>query len=113
VNWAKSVLAVQSDVAKRKGYAAPDITPEELVNLRLNTTHCFLCSDKISWSADRRVFPHLDHNHRTGKVRGYVHAFCNVISGNINLLHANVGRSGDIDITRNTIRQILLNWEPD
>lgn len=74
LGWARQIL---SGFRQKKG-TLPDITAEELVSLRQQSTHCG-CGKPLNW--DGMITPHLHHNHQTGFVYGYVHSHCNLIEG--------------------------------
>lgn len=113
VNWAKTVLRNHRQYSTRFKQAVPRITPQDLASLRGVSSHCYLCGEKLQWDAeDRNLLPHLDHNHKTGEVRGYTHGYCNIIAGNLSRLYEHAGR-GNRGITFNLIRVIFENWRPD
>lgn len=48
------------------------ITDEQFVNMLNNQNYqCAICGDKITHSS------HLDHDHKTGKIRGVLCPYCN------------------------------------
>jgi hypothetical protein len=108
LGWAKGILNAQAHVAKAKEYLPPAISVEGLLALRAATSHCYLCGEKLNWDDG----PHLDHNHKTGEVRGYAHGSCNIIIGHLNTLRDTVGR-GDRTQTINVLNMIVSNWIED
>lgn len=68
--WAQQILAMARYKAKLGGYAPPDITAEEVSKSRKNA----VCA------IDRRHADklHLDHDHATGFVRGWLCCQCNL-----------------------------------
>lgn len=108
--WASHSLNSHKTVAKKEGYAPPDITVDGLVRLRFITTHCHACQAKLWWKLGEDS-PHLDHNHVTGQVNGFSHRRCNFILGMINKMHRETGR--DKEETVRLCRVILDSWEPE
>jgi hypothetical protein len=77
LGWAKKIILRTGIKAEREGYRGMDISPEALVLLAENSTHCVLCKKALDWS---RRTP-LHHNHETGKVIGFTHTKCNLAEG--------------------------------
>ncbi len=66
LNPEKHRLKALCDIAKKEGYAPPDITPEELRTFL--QFHAGVCDFQGCGKAGE----HLDHCHKTGKVRGFL-----------------------------------------
>jgi hypothetical protein len=71
--WAVHVIASARYRARKRNYAAPDITPEKLVGLSAES--CFFCRGIMNEDAD------LHHDHLTGEVYGFAHRGCNIAHG--------------------------------
>lgn len=78
-SWAKAMLRCATTTARARGYKPPHITPERY--LALPEEFCCLCTAPL-FKEQKRRSP-LHHNHKTGKVIGYAHAFCNKVEGQI------------------------------
>lgn len=70
---------------------------------------CLLCNGKLPPEQSRQA---LDHNHKTGEVRGLLHLGCNKIEGSI--LHT-VGTWGGVgkeyDVVRPVVENLLRYWD--
>jgi len=76
--WASGILSVARGAAHRRNYAAPQITPEDLVRLMSKSDECVMCGSGLVWTKPR---PHLHHDHKTGEVKGFSHPNCNFAEG--------------------------------
>ncbi len=74
----KKVLADGKVAAKRLGYKPCDITAKRLNELFIG--HCECCGI-LEFNCKRRLS--LDHNHLTGKFRGFLCNDCNQAVGNV------------------------------
>jgi len=70
-------LATTRYQCRKKGIAPPAITSKELFQLRLDHNGLCDCCGRLEFSDSTRSF-HLDHDHKTGKVRGLICAQCNM-----------------------------------
>ena len=54
------------------------ITPEEYEDrLRVQKRKCLICGYKTPRYPEKKQMLHLDHDHKTGKVRGFLCSLCN------------------------------------
>ena len=75
----KFILTRARCEALRRKYSSPKILPEELVTIWVSQENsCAACGCEITILSS-----HLDHNHRSGKVRGFVCKRCNWAMGYI------------------------------
>jgi hypothetical protein len=84
MNRAKFVrlLATAKRVAKQNKYKSPDATADELEILwKRQGGLCAFCEAPLNLAKTNTI--HLEHNHETGQVRGFVHAACNFIEGQV------------------------------
>jgi len=79
LGWAKGCLSVFRGDAKRHGYKAPNIPPEQFVARMKQTKRCTACNGRLNWL--KKPHPHLHHNHETGEVIGFCHPVCNQAEG--------------------------------
>lgn len=78
-SWASHVLCTSRSDAKRRGSAAADILPGDLVVIMKASKFCIGCGGKLNWKEGKT--PSLHHNHKTGEVYGFCHSNCNVAEG--------------------------------
>lgn len=85
LGWAKDLIAASKARCHKHGYKSAQISPEELVVLRKNTTHCCDgCGRELKWCMDGSFKnPHLHHSHTTGEVYGFASEWCNTAEGRI------------------------------
>jgi len=79
ISWARRKLAEGRQKARRGNYSPAIITAENLVKLREQTSVCCFTGRKISFK--RKPVPHLEHDHKTGIVRGFAHPNANLAEG--------------------------------
>ena len=80
INRMKYLLASAARHARNGGYAAPNITADELVLLWQNQQgKCAACGGVLEgvYGDKKNTHTHLEHSHTTGEVRGFVHNHCN------------------------------------
>lgn len=74
----KAALNSLRGAARRKGYTAPDVTPEQMVVQWLSQKGiCAACKGILKTNCKNLRWPHYDHCHETGRGRGFVHRWCN------------------------------------
>ena len=76
--WKRAPWVSARDMAERKGYAKPDCTMLEYLELREQRS-CDLCGK--TGGPPRRY--HVDHCHETGRIRGVLCAGCNTGLGKL------------------------------
>lgn len=83
LGWAKDVISTSKRKARKHKHQSASITPEQLVSLRVSSTHCCDgCGKKLDWFAVGTTRkPHLHHDHKTGKVHGFSAPWCNRSEG--------------------------------
>jgi len=84
LSFAKNRLLLFNTQAKRRGYAIPKISAENLLFLMKTSRLCVGCGGALNWKAKRT--PHLHHDHNTGYVFGFCHPSCNHAEGMISKL---------------------------
>jgi hypothetical protein len=78
LGWAKKIVRVSKQNAKRFGYTAPNTTAEKIVEMVALSLVCCGCGALLNWNKES---PCLHHNHETGDVIGFTHRFCNTVEG--------------------------------
>jgi hypothetical protein len=82
IGWAKHLILTWQQRSRKHGYALAKISPEELVVLRQNSTYCADgCGLKLKWNSKIERNPCLHHDHKTGKVFGFIVPRCNLAEG--------------------------------
>lgn len=77
----KYLLRSAKQNSKNK-YYPPSITAEKLAKVwEKQNGKCVYCDTKIDLMAKRNSF--IDHNHKTGKVRGFACSYCNLAEGHL------------------------------
>jgi hypothetical protein len=78
----KYLLRSAKQNARKNGYIPPSITGENLAKMWLKQNEkCVYCGVKIDILKKRSSF--IDHNHKTGKVRGFACGHCNLAEGHL------------------------------
>ncbi len=77
--WASGILSVANGAARRRGYARPDISPDDLIVVMRASKTCAGCGGKLNWN--KKPTPHLHHSHKDGGVSGFCHQLCNQAEG--------------------------------
>jgi hypothetical protein len=71
------LLRIAKYDAKRRGYIAPITTPDNMLKLWYKQSEtCAACGGFL-----QILKAHFDHDHRTGKPRGFIHRHCNLAEG--------------------------------
>lgn len=97
--WASGILSVANGMANRRGYAKPDISPDDLIVIMRASKTCIGCGGKLNWGGKRA--PHLHHNHKDGGVSGFCHQLCNQAEGMLSKL------------TPTQRKQFIINFFPE
>lgn len=84
--WAKRIITQHKAHAKRKGYAAPNITAENLLALIKSSNLCCGCGEVLDFTLNKFKAPCMHHSHETGEVIGFAHRECNALEGQLQKL---------------------------
>lgn len=96
IAWAKAIIRKSTANSLRDNYRPPIITPEELVEMvNSHNGACDICGEFRGIGG--RGGLHLDHDHKTGKVRGYACPPCNIKLGFIEQYRNDLNFKTNID----------------
>jgi hypothetical protein len=85
--WAQRILSRHKQDARKGGYKATSITPQDLLRLLESYPNCCGCGAFLDYNAVGGFnAPCLHHNHETGKVIGFAHRECNSLEGQLRKL---------------------------
>ena len=74
----RMLLKTQRTAAKRRGNSPLQFSADDMVRQWLSQHNlCAACGEGLDIMS-----AHFDHNHKTGKPRGFVHSYCNLTIGN-------------------------------
>jgi hypothetical protein len=82
-DWNKEYRMVnKTQIRATKRKKAYGLTQEQFdLMLDLCANKCQICGFEFDISGERSAFPHIDHSHKTGKVRGLLCQKCNLAIG--------------------------------